>query len=211
MKRIQRHGSLASYWLILPALFLTGCGSQPSNEEKILPPIQTAASLNRPKVSNNGSSQVSTSPQAVDIEGVTFTIPTGWKRADLMPAQAGIIAARYLIPVDGGELQLTFTKVRGGIEANFARWTQQMELDNDPIEDRITLSEGDAFWIDLRGTYRAGGAGFSSPDPETNTRMLGIGIPIGNEELYLKLLGPTDQVAQIADDIRKLVKSADLP
>jgi len=211
VKQYCRHLLMLSLWAAPAILFLTGCGAPTSIEDKEPPPIQTAPSNGVSKVNSVNNGQASTSPEAVDVEGVTFTIPAGWKRADLMPAQAGIISARYLIPVDDNELQLTFTKVRGGIEANFDRWKGQMELTNDPIEDRITLSEGDAFWIDLRGTYRAGGSGFSSPDPESDIRMLGVGIPLGDEELYLKLLGSADQVAQITDQIRDLVKSADLP
>ncbi|MBD3675522.1 MAG: hypothetical protein HUJ26_18580 [Planctomycetaceae bacterium] len=209
MQRIH----FTTFILLGTILISGGCGSAKNDQPQEPPPLQTAPANGSDAKSNNRPGSASSSPEVVDIEGVKFTIPAGWKRVDLMPAQAGIISARYLIPVDDSELQLTFTTASGGIAANFDRWQGQFELEagTEPIEDRITLPDGEALWIDLRGTYRAGGSGFSSPDPVAGTRMIGVGIPLGEQEMYLKLLGPADQVAKIADQMRELVKSADLP
>lgn len=210
---VMKRALLLNFLLLGTFIINSGCDSSESETAQEPPPLKTAPSNSPVATSGTDSSTVSTSPEVVDIEGVKFTIPVGWKRADLMPAQAGIISARYLIPVDDSELQLTFTTARGGIDANFERWKGQFELEagTEPIEDRITLSDGEALWIDLRGTYRAGGTGFSSPDPESGTRMIGVGIPLGEQEMYLKLLGPSAQVAKITERMRDLVKSADLP
>jgi len=210
---VMQQKSLITLACISSVGIFGGCGPTEPETADAPPPLKTAPSKGSGKSSTDVASNVSKSPETVDIEGVKFTIPAGWKRADLMPAQAGIISARYLIPVDGNELQLTFTTARGGIAANFERWKGQFDLEagTEPLEDRITLSDGEALWLDLRGTYRAGGTGFSSPNPESGTRMLGVGIPLGEQEMYRKLLGPSSQVGKIASQMRDLVKSADLP
>jgi hypothetical protein len=40
--------------------------------------------------------------------------------------------------------------------------------------------------------------------------MIGVGIPLGQRDFFLKLTGPGDSVAAIRDDFRTFVKSAKL-
>lgn len=200
---------LAGFWFC-------GCNEQVREESQEDVPIPVAkVEDDTPQTSplkSNADGDVFTRPEVVEIEGVKFTIPAGWKRTDLASGQAGFISARFLIPVEDQELQLTFSTAGGGIAANFDRWRGQFQLEPgiEPLEDLITLVDGQAHWIDLRGTYSAG-TGFTSSDPESDVRMIGVGIPLANTAMYLKLLGPSSLVSRITDDMRALVKSADLP
>jgi hypothetical protein len=200
----------------LACVLLSGCSKSALEETTKDAPIPVAkVEDHQPKsssVSSKSTNETSSRSGVVEIEGVKFTIPAGWKRVDLTPAQSGFISARYLVPVDGEELQLTFSTAIGGIDANFDRWRGQFRLKPgvEPIQDLITLADGEAHWIDLRGTYTAS-TGFTSSYPESDVRMIGVGIPLADTAMYLKLLGPEPLVSQITDDMRSLVKSVDLP
>jgi hypothetical protein len=208
--------ALALLWGI-GGVALQGCGDPVSEPVGEAPPIPVARgekdrSTPAETPGTRENAQVSTRPEVVDIEGVKFTIPAGWKRVDPQERQVGFISARYLIPVENEEIQLTFSTARGGIEANFDRWRGQFQLDPgvEPIRDRITLVGGEAHWLDLRGTFSAG-TGFSAGEPESGVRMIGVGIPLGDEAMYLKLVGSESLVGRLTDALRDVVKSADLP
>jgi hypothetical protein len=46
--------------------------------------------------------------------------------------------------------------------------------------------------------------------PQENWRMIGVGIPLGERDFFLKLTGPNEAVAAVRDAFRTFVKSAKL-
>lgn len=188
---------------------LAGCeSSEPVAEEPPIPMMDDEPAASPPASDDDAGSGL----RVEEISGVTFRVPASWKRAELTPAQAGFIDARFLIPVDGEEVQLTVTSARGGIDANFERWEGQFVAGSGPpaIRESIRVDGADAEWIDLRGTFTAG-AGFSGGAPQEGARMLGVGIPLGDSEMYLKLTGLAAQVETLVEPLRAMATSADLP
>lgn len=165
------------------------------------PPVGTAANSNP-----SGSGRVG--PFEFSFRGLLFDVPAGWKEVELTEMQRGFVDARFLIPSGDSEVQLTFSSVGGGVQANIDRWIGQFQLaeGDEPKIETIEVAGVSATWVDIRGTYSSGfGAAASTNE---NQRMLGAALPLPTGDVYLKLTGPRDVVANIAEDVRKFVVSA---
>ena len=204
--------------IILLSLILAGCERSPDEQYVEDAPIPIARQeSDEPETTSEATPSddkpdESSRSKVVTIENVKFTVPGHWKQVE---PESSFISARFMLPTDEQDVQLTVSTAGGGIEANFTRWKGQFQLTPgiEPIRQAITLTEGEAHWLDLRGTFTAS-TGISGSTPERETRMIGVGIPLPNDPghaMYLKLLGPESAVAQLTDEMREFVKSADLP
>ena len=121
--------------------------------------------------------------------------------------------AKYLRltwPADSHELQLTCSLIGGGIDSNVERWVGQFQMPagEKPQIEPISVGTAQAKWVELHGTFSAGM--MSREPPQENWRMIGVGIPLGQRDFFLKLTGPSDSVAAVRDEFRTFVKSARL-
>jgi hypothetical protein len=65
-----------------------------------------------------------------------------------------------------------------------------------------------ARWVDLHGEFTGGGMGAVPVSSGPVERMLGVAIPLGARDFYLKLTGSESAVSDIRDAFREFVRSA---
>ncbi len=203
----------SSAWRVTVSLgLLCGCGDD-SPRRAVDVPIPVAdekakepASPDKP--SNAGADNVIQSgPFRRSFDGISFSVPKGWQEVKLAESQISFIDARFLIETTHGPVELTCLSNRGGIEANMTRWVGQFQLDPDGRKaDMVDVDGVDASWLDLAGTFNSSSSG--KPGPHPDWRMLGVGIPLGGSDFYLKLNGPKAAVAAVYDDFREFVRTA---
>jgi hypothetical protein len=202
------------------AMLAAGCGGDESSSQeppvpRVPAPVHQAESAgpgsgNSP-ASESGLSVLKVGPFNKQFEGIEFSVPEGWKEVALSPQQRGFIDARFQIPTPHGEVSLTCSSNSGGIETNVQRWIGQFQLppDSKPDVESLPVDGKTATWIDLRGEFAPGpmpGSGTSGPVE----RMLGVGIPLGSRDFYLKLTGTDAAVGDIRAAFRKFVRDAKL-
>jgi hypothetical protein len=188
-----------------------GCGNSDPAAEHSDRPIRYAKSES---ATNYDAARPDTdsSPQASvkEFDGIRFMVPEHWQDVDLTPAQLGFIDARFLIPVDGNQLQLTLSSMGGGIDLNVQRWVGQFQLPagDRPSIEKLSIGPTSATWVDLSGTFRS--AVSSNGGAKQNWRMLGVAIPRKPRDFYLKLTGPHEAVDKVRDELRRFVQSAEI-
>ena len=164
------------------------------------PELETAA---KPKP--NGSTSPKSEPHAVTVAGFKFMAPADWEE---QPPKSQFVLGEFSIPGEGGTARLTLSSAGGGIEANVERWRGQFSPgpnDPEPRESEITFDGKPGTLVELAGSYTdmfAGGA------PNKNWRMLGVAVPMGPTNYFIKLTGPESTVAPRRDEFLKFVESA---
>jgi hypothetical protein len=194
---------------------LAGCGTKPDAEEV---PIPYAPPLADSKPAGGGTSDngadskaagdvIKTGPFEKKFERITVAVPEGWQEMKLGQSQLGFVDARFVLPAKSGVVELTCLSNRGGLDDNINRWMGQFLTDPDGKKSETVKVDGvEARWIDLQGTFNASSSG--KPGPHPAWRMLGVGIPLGETDFFLKLNGPKDAVAEVYDAFREFVKTA---
>ncbi|MEO1997341.1 MAG: hypothetical protein ABGZ17_18955, partial [Planctomycetaceae bacterium] len=169
-----------------------------SNPEAAVPTAPASVS----RTANASGQRVG--PFELEVDGVTFQVPDGWREVQLSDEQVGFISARLTIPVTDQELTLTFSTVGGGIESNIQRWQGQFQ-GAVPTIRQIRISGHDARWVDIRGQFQSqvGSAG-----QQSEWRMLGLALSKQPRDFYAKLTGPRERVSQIVDMFRQMVETA---
>jgi hypothetical protein len=134
-------------------------------------------------------------------------VPDGWQRQSLAEGLVGIHEAKFTIPTDAGEVEATFSAARGGTQLNLDRWRGQVQSgpDEPRVEEEITVAKHEATWVDLNGSYTP----FQGP-PKPGYRVLGAAVDLGEADYYVKLIGPREAVAAVADDFREMLTEATL-
>ena len=194
-------------WLLLSFVLIsvTGCGgtSLDSDMEND-PPIPVADA--EPEGSSGvaaGENALQTGPFEKAFDGIRFSFPKGWKEVELSPGQSGFIDARFVVPSEGTELELTCSSIGGGIDDNIKRWIGQFQQPpgQTPSIETVDINGKDARLIHLEGTFQ----GRSS-----NWAMIGVGIPMKPRDFYLKLNGPQKADAAVKKDFISFVEAAKL-
>ena len=203
------------------ALCASGCGDEGSTVRQD-PPVRvetpkSAAKNGSPAHStqiNGGTAAapkvVKTGPFDKSFEGIHFSIPAGWDEVE--NPTPDFIDARFQIPTSHGPVKLTFSSNPGGIDVNIKRWIGQFQLppDKQPTVGDLKVDGVTARWVDLRGEFMGGGMGGVPVSSGPVERMLGVAIPLGARDFYLKLTGTDAAVSEIRDAFREFVRSARL-
>jgi len=195
----------------VPAILLLsiGCGTSDPAAELTDRPLRYAKSESAPNDDVAVSEKDPFAGTSVkEFDGIHFTVPGHWQDVDLTPAQLGFIDARFLIPVDDDQLQLTLSSMGGGIDLNVQRWVGQFQLPpgDRPNIEKFSIGPTSATWVDLRGTFHSAVSG--NGGAKQDWRMLGVAIPRRNRDFYLKLTGPHESVDKVRDELRRFVQSA---
>ncbi len=100
----------------------------------------------------------------------------------------------------------------GGAQANVNRWREQMALeplDEDAVAELPTarVLGRDAVLVDLQGRYEGAGAG----EAVQQARLLGAILEDESNAVFVKLVGPADQVAEQKDGFDAFLASLDKP
>jgi hypothetical protein len=206
-------------WLLAMTLALaSGCDSGAGDSSRVAdPPIpsvaptatrETPANVQAPAADQK---TLRTGPFEKTFDGIRFSVPAGWKEVELSGAQQGFIDARFQIPTPHGDVTLTCSSNAGGIETNVRRWVGQF---HGPDGKRPAIEEFDvggkkATWVDLHGEFDAGP--MAAPNAGTAPpidRMLGVAIPLGTRDFYLKLTGGDAAVSDVREAFREFARDA---
>jgi len=191
--------------LLSVALCVIGCSeTEPGPPPPPVLTAETAADLEEERAEDTSDERLPGERQAFD--GLAFFIPEGWKETPLSDAQKGFVTAKFTMPDAGPAVGLTLSRSGGGVEANLDRWRGQVSATAPEVVETISVAGVDSTLIDLTGGL-SGGFG---KDPIPDGRMLGIIVPLPDQGYFLKLTGPADEVAKVADDFRAFAKSAAL-
>jgi hypothetical protein len=220
-KRATRSvGSLALSWILV-----SGCGSGESSHSAD-PPIQSVARTSGaasaahagPAAGETGAGAkgpeekgtVRTGPFEKTFEGIRFSVPAGWKEVELAPAQQGFIDARFQIPTPHGDVTLTCSSNAGGIDTNVRRWVGQFHppAGKRPVIEEVDVGGRKATWVDLQGEFDAGPMAGAAGPASPIDRMLGVAIPLGARDFYLKLTGSDAAVSDVRTAFREFARDA---
>jgi len=136
-------------------------------------------------------------PPAAGAEGIVWTVPDGWEERPASGMRAavfapdgaeGAVATLIVLPLNSGSLQ-----------SNVDRWRRQVGL---PPGDGSTIGTREGAltftWVDLLEEARAAGS---------SQATLAAVYETGGRRLFLKFMGPVDEVAAHADGFLELARS----
>lgn len=139
-----------------------------------------------------------------------FKLPTdAWKP---VPTSSPMRAATLQIKVEGAEkpLEAVFYYFGGGqggdTSANIARWLGQFESPPVSKTDEIDAGGKKVTLVTATGTYMDGPM-MAAKTPKADYTLLGAIVPGPDANVFIKLTGPKDAVAKVADDFKKLITS----
>ena len=195
----------------------SGESSRPADPPiRMVPPEAGAAHAPSAREAAGDQKTLRTGPFEKSFEGIRFSVPAGWREVELSPAQQGFIDARFQIPTPHGEVTLTCSSNSGGIPTNIQRWVGQFHAPagaagaagKRPVIE-LDIAGKKASWVDLKGEFEAGPmAGAGSPASGPIERMLGVAIPLGPRDFYLKLTGSDAAISDVRDAFRQFARDA---
>jgi len=178
-------------------------------EDMTLPPDDDADQVEAGKSEPAAQVAETTGPQELQLDGIRFVVPPGWKR---VKSQNNIIEAEFELPrVEGDEYdgRLTLMGSFGDPQDAIAIRTAEFKLDPDggPMKDSMKIAGVDATWVDFRGEWK--GMSLRPMPPRADYRMLLVVIPFSkNSAFYAKLTGPRSTIAAHEEEFREFLRSA---
>ncbi len=203
----------------LLALFAAGCGeddsaSRPDPAVPFAEPAskpQTASQTGSQAVaasSHTGAKVIETGPFEKRFDGIRFSVPASWE--EVANPTPEFVDARFQIPTPQGTVKLTFSSNAGGADVNIQRWIGQFQLPpgKKPVVEELNVDGKTAKWVDLQGDFVGGAMALGPASSGPVERMLGVAIPLGPRDFYLKLTGSSAAVGAVHDAFREFVRSA---
>lgn len=143
----------------------------------------------------------------ISAGNLNFSLPSAaWKS---VPTSSPMRAATLQITVEGAEKPLEaifyyFGAGQGGdTKANIDRWLGQFESPPVSKTEEIEAGGKKVTLVTATGTY-LDGAMFGPKTAKADYTLLGAIIPGPDAPVFIKLTGPKDALAKIADDFKKL-------
>jgi len=143
------------------------------------------------------------------VAGLNFAFPTAWTS---VPPSSPMRAGTLQIPAEGAEkpLEAVFYYFGGGqggdTKANIDRWLGQFASPPESKTEELDANGTKVTVVTATGTYNDG-AMFGPKTPKDNYTLLGAIVPGSDAPVFIKLTGPKDAVAKIADAFKSLAKS----
>lgn len=203
----------------LIAMFAAGCGEDDSagRPDPAVPFAEPAskpqgASKAGPHQVNSGSQPgakvIRTGPFEKVFDAIRFSVPAGWEEVENPTPE--FVDARFQIPTPQGTVKLTFSSNAGGADVNIQRWIGQFQLPpgKKPVVEELHVDGATAKWVDLQGDFVGGAMALGPASSGPVERMLGVAIPLGPRDFYLKLTGSSAAVGAVHDAFREFVRSA---
>lgn len=146
----------------------------------------------------------------IEVNGLAFKFDAPWAEIQSTGMfRAGTLAAK----VEGAEKPVeavfySFPGPGGGgdTEANVKRWLGQFQ--GTPESKREELDAGDKkiTLVTATGTYNDGPP-MGAKTPRENYTLLAAIVPAGESNIFVKLTGPKDAVAKLAEGFKKMILS----
>ncbi|MBE7498539.1 MAG: hypothetical protein HS117_26670 [Verrucomicrobiaceae bacterium] len=145
----------------------------------------------------------------VEAGGLTFTYSAPWKMSD---TPGMMRAATLLATVDGVEKPLEaafyfFPGGGGGVQANVDRWLGQFAKTDSSKTEELDAGGKKVTLVSASGTYNDGPP-MGAKTPKENFSLLGAIVPTPDSNVFIKLTGPKDAVARLAESFKKMALSA---
>jgi len=135
---------------------------------------------------------------AISLPRAKVILPAGWERQTPTSAMR---AAQAVIPGAGGPGELTIfffgEGQGGGVDANIARWTSQVDPGprGVPTRQSFTVGPFKITWVELAGTLKPGTMGMGPSAPQPNTRVLGAVVEGPGGPWFFRATGPDKTIA----------------
>ena len=208
--------------LIVPLLII-GCSSAPKEEApapETVPMRQSSGNSSGLAIGHDSGEAGDRGVAAPTMgagnsdQPLTWTPPANWKAGPEKPMRA----ATYLISPTSGDSDgaecAVFLNIGGGVQANLERWIGQFsQPDGGPStrqakQRRETINGFPVSFVELNGTFNAGGMGMGGPTtPKPGYRLLGAIVESPGGEVFFKLTGPEKTVNAAAKDFQSLIRS----
>jgi len=144
----------------------------------------------------------------VQLGNLRLTAPDGWIRK---PRRSGFILAEFALPAEEAENadgRLTISIAAGGVQRNLGRWQLQFGGGaGQKAPEEIEIAGLKVVKVDFSGTYSGGDTMAAPPTEVRNQRMLGAIIPLGDQQGFIKCIGPAKTIAQHADRFDAFLRS----
>lgn len=143
------------------------------------------------------------------IAGLNFAYPATWTS---VPPTSPMRAGTLQITVEGAEKPLEavfyyFGAGQGGdSKANVDRWLGQFASPPESKTEELDANGTKVTLVTATGTYNDG-AMFGPKTPKENYTLLGAIVPGADAPVFIKLTGPKDALAKLADAFKTLIKS----
>lgn len=140
--------------------------------------------------------------------GVTFRLPDGWEPQELPPQLIGIHEAKFQRSEDGAFAEMTFSATGGGLELNVNRWRGQVTSPpGEPREESdVEVGGFNGKKLDLTGAYSGSGRG-----DRQKYRVISVALSVQPQNLYIKLLGPREEIGRLAKGFDEMLETAQAP
>jgi hypothetical protein len=160
--------------------------------------------------SQPGAKVIKTGPFEKVFDAIRFSVPAGWEEVENPTPE--FVDARFQIPTPQGTVKLTFSSNAGGADVNIQRWIGQFQLPpgKKPVVEELHVDGATAKWVDLQGDFVGGAMALGPASSAPVERMLGVAIPLGPRDFFLKLTGSSAAVGAVHDAFRDFVRSARL-
>lgn len=189
--------------LALMCFVCVGCTERPQAVPEV--PVPVAKPLASDANPAAAAGEAKTEPYEASVGGFKFIVPVGWQE---QPPKSEFILGEFSLPGTGGAARLTVSSAGGGIEANLERWRGQFSRgpnDHEPRESEVTFDGQKGTLIELSGSYTDM---FGGGKPSRDWRMLGVAVPMGATNVFVKLTGPQATVTDQREAFLKFVESA---
>ncbi len=194
--------------LTTPRLALMGfacvsCTERPQAAPEV--PVPVAKAIVSEATSATATGEAKTEPYEASVGGFKFMVPVGWQE---QPPKSEFVLGEFSLPGSAGAARLTVSSAGGGIAANLERWRGQFSRgphDPEPQESEVTFDGQKGTLIELSGSYTDM---FGGGKPSRDWRMLGVAVPMGSTNVFVKLTGPQATVTDQREAFVKFVGSA---
>ena len=143
------------------------------------------------------------------VGDVTFAMPANWSKAE-SPNRMAQAAAKLAAKDGAAELICLFFHFGpgqgGDVESNIPRWKGYFEGEAKMEREEVTVGAKKAPVVNLTGTFI--GSSFNRQPPKADQTMVAVVVPSAGGDVFLRLVGPSKDVAAAKEDIRKLIQSA---
>lgn len=181
-------------------LVMSGCLQETSSTVTTAP---SASSLEDSESKSSPTAPVE--PYEKDLGSVVVTVPTGWFE---IPPRSGVLLAEFQLPGGEGVGRLTCSAAGGDVEANLDRWRGQFQTagsDVRPSRSEIEIAGKPAILMELEGTFTDGFA--TQNAVQENAAMIGIVLPLGEANFFIKATGPQATIKKHRDGILEFART----
>ena len=141
----------------------------------------------------------------LDVDGLAFTVPAGWKS---VPPSSAMRKATLQITLPGLDkpLEAIFFHFGGGdVDTNVQRWKGQLTGNADTSTETAEVAGKKITVFKGTGTYTDP---FGGQGPQENFALIGALIPMDDSgPVVIKLAGPKDAVLSLMEALKKLATS----